>query len=184
MGVIKFLRVNNSDPLNAFTWKRFPLNKLFAIVLSDGDNQAKLLDEGNIPLVSAGSSNNGICKYIARGDGISHIFSGNVITIDMFGKAFYQPNDFYAVSHGRVNILIPLENGEYGLKLNKYIALFLITVMEERFGDDYSYGEMCNNTSLNKEDIFLPVTSKGLPDWALMEEYIKGLYNSAESLLV
>lgn len=184
MGIIKYLRNNNTDPLNKFTWRKFPLKSLFDIVLSDGDNQAKLLEEGDIPLVSAGASNNGICKYIKTGDGISHIFDGNVITIDMFGKAFYQPHKFYAVSHGRVNILKPLENGEYELKLNKYIAMFLITVMEERFRDDYSYGEMCNNTSLSKEEIYLPINCNGLPDWDVMEKYIKELYTTAESLII
>lgn len=184
MGVLSFFRNNNTNPLDSFQWRKFPLNQLFDVVLSDGDNQAKLLDEGTIPLVSAGSTNNGICKYIAKGDGISHKFTGNVITVDMFGKAFYQPREFFSVSHGRVNILIPKEVNDYNFVLNKYIALFLITMMEERFRDDYSFGEMCNSTALNKEEIYLPIGCNGKPNWDAIEEYIKALFFQAENLLL
>ena len=150
-------------------WKEFEINTLFEIVLSKGDIQAKRMNEGNIPLVSSGKFNNGICMHISEGDGKAEIFEGNVITIDMFGKSYYQANPFYAVSHGRVNILTPL------FKLNQHIAMFLVSVFDTSFPNRYSFTGMCNQTQLKKEKILLPATPAGEPDWRYMEMYMRGV---------
>ena len=183
MGLLSFLKTSESNPEEMFNWEKFPINRYFQIILSDGDNQAKLLDEGNIPLVSAGSTNNGICKYISKGDGISQLFDGNVITVDMFGKAFYQPNSFYAVSHGRVNILKP-RSGVDGFELDKYIGLFFVTMIEERIFQNYSFGDMCNSTQLKKDQIYLPINEAGTPNWDAIRNYMKSLYKSAQKLVL
>ncbi len=153
--------------LTNIQWKEFPLKNIFELCLSLGDNQAKLLPEGKMPLVSAGTSNNAICKFIKHGDGKSQLFPPNVITVDMFGKVFYQPTQFYAVSHGRINILIPK------IRFNKFIGIFIAQILENRFRNKFSYSIMCNQNRLLKEKIMLPVNSKGEPDYKFMEEYIK-----------
>ncbi|HBP26965.1 MAG TPA: hypothetical protein DD611_03215 [Alphaproteobacteria bacterium] len=150
-------------------WREFKIGALFDIELSKGDNQAKLLQEGNVPLVSAGSINNGICKYISAGDGVSKNFSRNIITIDMFGKAFYQPATFYAVSHGRVNIMIP--KGVF----NKWHGLFIVTALEQGGKGKYSFANMCNQSRLQRSKILLPVDNNGAPDYEFMERYIRTL---------
>ena len=155
--------------LNDREWREFRIEELFDICLSKGDNQANLLNIGNIPLVSAGSVNNGICKYIKNGDGISQIFNGNIITVDMFGKIFYQPYKFYSVSHGRINILIPK------IFLNKHILLFFVNILEKRFDGKYSFANMCSKKRLEREKILLPTTPQGDPDYEFMENYIKEL---------
>lgn len=180
MGILSFLTNNNTNPMKVFNWHRFNITDFFDIVLSEGDNQAKLLPDGNIPLISAGSTDNGICKYIAHGDGVSKIFPSNIITVDMFGKAFYQPHDFFAVSHGRVNILIP-HTRKYEFELDKYLGLFLVTMIEERLAQNYTYGEMCNSTSLNKETIYIPVKNNNYPDFSGMRNYVKDLYIQASN---
>ena len=150
-------------------WKEFYLSELFNFELSRGDNQAKLLNDGNIPLISAGNTQNGVCKYIKEGDGKSQLFNSNIITIDMFGKVFFQPAKFYAVSHGRVNILYPKIN------INKDIGLFLCCVLERKFQGKYTFSNMCNKRRLQNETIQLPVTSSGEPDYTYMENYMKYL---------
>lgn len=150
-------------------WIEFDLNSLFDIVLSKGDIQAKKMKEGDIPLVSSGKFNNGICKYIADGDGKAEIFSANIITTDMFGKSFYQDKPFYAVSHGRVNMLIPL------FKMNSYIAKYIVSILDASFLTRYSFSGMCNQTQLKKEKIKLPATPSGDPDWHYMEMYMRGV---------
>ena len=75
-------------------WEKFELSSLFDVVLSKGDIQAQLTPEGDIPLISSGKFNNGVCKHISEGDGKAQIFEGNVITTDMFGKSFYQSEKF------------------------------------------------------------------------------------------
>lgn len=148
-------------------WKEFLLIDLFHIVLSKGDIQAKKMSDGKIPLVSSGKFNNGICKYIANGDGKAEIFDANIITIDMFGKSYYQAHPFYAVSHGRVNMLLPR------FKLSRETAMFIVSVIDASFSKKYTFSGMCNQKELQKEHITLPTTSTGMPDWQYMENYIK-----------
>jgi hypothetical protein len=160
--------VENSK-IDVSSWGEFPLIELFDFYLSKGDNQAQKLDEGEIPLVSSGSFNNGICKYIDKGDGISELFEGNLITIDMFGQPFYQNNPFYSVSHGRVNILKPK------FHINEYIGLFIVSVLQKMYYEKYGFTTMCSQTKLKKEYIKLPITKDNKPDWQYMEEYMENI---------
>ena len=79
------------------SWRWFEIKQIFNVVLPKGDIQEKKVENGDIPLISAGKINNGIVKYIdKKGDEKSEIICANCITVDMFGKAFYQPKPFYA----------------------------------------------------------------------------------------
>ncbi|WP_103577023.1 restriction endonuclease subunit S, partial [Campylobacter concisus] len=84
-------------------WGEFRLVDLFKILLAKGDLQAKKLEVGDNILISSGNFNNGVVAYVQDCDEFSEKFGSNSLTIDMFGKCFYQPKPFYAVSHGRVN---------------------------------------------------------------------------------
>ena len=159
------------------SWGEFPLIELFDFYLSKGDNQAQKLDEGEIPLVSSGSFNNGICKYIDKGDGISELYDYGLITIDMFGQSFYQNKPFYAVSHGRVNILKPK------FEINEQIGLFIASVMQKMYYEKYGFATMCSQTKLKKECIKLPINSQGEPDWVYMEDYMRNLETTVSDSL-
>lgn len=156
---------------NTKKWKKFYLNQLFSCVLSKGDLKEEECLSGEVPLVSSGSTNNGIVKYIdSQGDGKAQIFEGNCLTIDMFCNCFYQEKKFYAVSHGRVNILLPK------FSLNKNIGLFLATVINvQRY--KFSYGRAVYSSVAEKIDIKLPVDSYGNPDWEYMDNFIHILEN-------
>ena len=162
--------------VNCSTWKEFNLGDLFDIKLAKGDIQPNLVSEGKIPLVSAGNENNGIVKYIdSNGDGISEMFCSGCITISMFGKAFYQTEPFYAVSHGRINILEP----RYDISEN--VGLFLSTIINRLFLGKYGYATMCTRTRIEKEAILLPAKSDTEPDWEYMETYVAELMKKAEN---
>lgn len=163
--------------ISRIKWKKFKLIDLFELHLAKGDLQPKKLENGDIPLVSAGMTNNGIVMNIKEGDGKSEKFNSNVITIDMFGKAFYQNKDFFAVSHGRVNILKPK------FELNSYIGLFLVSVFDKKLIGDFSFSKMCSQGRLQNETILLPVNKKGMPDFELMENFIKQIEKENNSLL-
>ena len=61
----------------------------------------------------------------------------------------------------------------YNEKLNKYNALFLVTILDrERF--KYSFGRKWGRY-LSETEILLPADDKEKPDWLYMEEYIKNL---------
>ncbi len=148
-------------------WKAFIISDLFDIDLSKGDNQPSLLEGGIYPLISAGTKNNGVCAYIKEGDGKSQLFDKNTITVDMFGTPFYHSYSYYAVSHGRVNMLKPK------IKFNKYIGLFIISTINEGVKNKYSYNQMCSQKRLSKQPIMLPITEDGTPDYGFMEQYIR-----------
>lgn len=134
-------------PVDTSAWGEFVVGELFDVQLSDGDNKPKKLPKGSIPLVSAGNTNNGIVGSF-KSDTI--IFPAHSITIDMFGQAFYQPEEFQAVSHGRVNILIPsFEN-------NENIGRFIVTILNAQC-QKYSFTEMLTSKKIKAEVIPLPL---------------------------
>lgn len=163
---------NNKTPvLDVDNWKNFVIRDLFEVSLSRGDLKESECEIGEIPLISSGESDNGIVKYIDKnGDGKAEIFSGNKITVDMFCNAFYQPSDFYAVSHGRVNILSP--KFEMCVKIGLFITT-LINLEQYR----YSYGRAVYSGVISKMCIKLPVknNNKDVPDWDFMKEYMSSL---------
>ena len=111
------------------------------------------------------------------GDGVSEIFPAGCITDSMFGKAFYQPEHFYAVSHGRINILQP--KVEFSSIVGTFLNACLSGVLESK----YDYATMCTQKKLATESISLPVTSDGTPDWAWMEQYMQRQMDKAAALV-
>ena len=104
------------------------------------------------------------------------------------GNAYYQGESFYAVSHGRVNILQPKFN------LNSRIGLFISTIINnEKY--KYSYGRALYSNVVSSMVIKLPTqidkdngkyiidenrtySDEGyIPDWQFMEDYIKSLHH-------
>lgn len=160
---------SSQHPLNINCWQEFKVGDYFDVYLSSGDLKIDACEPGKIPLVSSGATNNGIVGYIdEKGDGKAQIFKANSITVDMFCNAFYQNNDYYAVSHGRVNILYPK------FKCNPLIGCFICSVINnERF--KYSYGRAVYSDEISRMVINLPTTSGNVPDFNFMENYIKSL---------
>ncbi|MBQ8705267.1 MAG: restriction endonuclease subunit S [Paludibacteraceae bacterium] len=155
--------------LNTQDWKYYTIRDLFRVELTKGDIKADEVDSGNIPLISSGEGNNGVVKYISKeGDGKAEMFPDNTITLDMFCHANYQRLPYYAVGHGRVNILFPK------FELNKYIGIFICTLINREVYR-FSYGRAVYSTVAEKMRIKLPVTPSGEPDWQFMEDYIKSL---------
>lgn len=163
----------NKLQLNTEDWKWFRIDKYFDVILTKGDIKADRIEIGTIPLISSGESNNGIVKYVNKeGDGKAEIFSKNTITLDMFCHAYYQPKDFYAVGHGRVNILKPK------FKINQYIAMFICCLIDKEIYR-FSYGRAVYSSVAKNINLKLPAILNGQgeyePDWQWMEDYIKGL---------
>ena len=143
--------------IDTSAWKEFRVGDLFDMSLSKDDIQPKSTVEGDIPLISSGKTNNGIVAYIQ--DDKATIQKADTITVDMFGKAFYQANSYYCVSHGRVNILTPK------FDINEYIGLFVASVIEKVSNEKYEFDSMCTGKKLAEDIVSLPATSTGEHDW-------------------
>lgn len=163
--------------LDTSEWKQFEIVDLFDVLLAKGDIQPKQILDGNIPLVSAGNEDNGIAAMIdSCGDGISEMFPAGCISVSMFGRAFFQPEAFYGVSHGRINVLKPKK------ALTTMEGLFVAGCINNRFVNKYDYATMCTQKKLQTEQIWLPTTVSGAPDWDYMDSYMKAQMEKAEIL--
>lgn len=161
--------------IDTSNWKEFRVGDLFDMSLSKDDIQPKSIVEGDIPLISSGKTNNGIVAYIQ--DDKATIQKANTITVDMFGKAFYQVNPYYCVSHGRVNILTPK------FDINEYIGLFVISVIEKVSNEKYEFDSMCTGKKLTEDIVSLPAKPDGQPDWDYMESYMRAVMEESEKSL-
>lgn len=162
-------RVVINNMLNTSNWKPCKISDLFDVELSKGDLKQGEQNIGKIPLVSSGSRNNGVVDRIdAEGDGKSQIFPAGTITVDMFCKAYYQPVSYYAVSHGRVNILKPK------FKLTPNIALFICCLINYE-AYRFCYGRGVYSSVISDLEIKLPVDVFSKPDWVVIEQYMDAL---------
>lgn len=162
-------KTDNKDieiDLNVNDWRYFEIPLLFNV--SAGKyHYSYEYDTGNTPYITATNKNNGINEYID----IVPEFKGNVITTEKVNCcAFYQSDSFCATSD--VNILMPK------FEMNKYVALFIATVIN--FDENYrwNYGRQCRVGDTKKIKIKLPWIIKNgeyIPDFEFMETYIKSL---------
>ena len=156
-------------------WEKYRIGDLFKILLSKNDIQPKLVNEGSFPLVSSGKENNGICAYIEKQD--AKLWDAGLLTVDMFGKAFYQEKPFYCVSHGRVNILIPKKD------MSEMSLRFIGAVIEKTTMEKYDFQEMCTGTKLAEEFILLPSGDNGQPDLEGMEKFMCSIADNSRDTL-
>lgn len=158
---------NDSTPiLNTSNWKTFIYNEIFDIRRGDIGYYKNNTKKGDIPYIGASNYNNGITDYVdesnRKGNLISLAYDGSV------ASAFYQPDPFFASEK-----IVTLDLKDY--KLNKYIAMFIITVIRlEKFRYNYGY-KWSVETRLVNTKIKLPSTKDGKPDYKYMEDYIKTL---------
>ena len=163
-------------------WKLFTFGEIFNIKKGFYNKKPDEDLNASIPFIGATDSNNGVTQYCEyetieqtskTGDNNNapiedKLFSGGHITVSnngSIGYAFYQDREF-TCTHD-VN---PLTLKDYSL--NKYIALFICTVIEvERYR--WTYGRKWRPARMPKSTIKLPVKADNSPDWEYMENYIK-----------
>lgn len=159
----------NNNKIDISKWKLFKLKdkKYFTI---RGSKTTPLYDLktkygiGEYSYITTSSKNNGTSGFYD-----SWTEKENVLTFDSatIGSIFYQDKKFSASDHVEI---LEINN----IKLNKYIALFIITSLNKS-KYKYGYGRKRNQTRMKEEKILLPVNSQGEPDWEYMENYIKSL---------
>jgi hypothetical protein len=152
-------------PLGMEGWGEYTLDSLFKFVkgkrLTKGD-----MNEGTTRYIGAISENNGVRQTIDA----PPLYPPNCITVNYngsVGEAFYQPQPFWASDD--VNVLYAK-----GWKLNKPIALFIITLIKaNRYR--FNYGRKWTLDKMKASVIKLPKLPNGTPDWPYMEGYIRSL---------
>lgn len=176
--------------LNVNNWHWFRYDEIFDIKHGFYNKKPDDNPQGDIPFIGATDSNNGVTSYsdldtidntTKTGDGknapLSEKIFENCITVTnngSVGYAYYQEKPF-TCTHD-VNPLYIKK--EYGIEMNKYIAMFMCTLIEkERFR--WAYGRKWRPkrmpSSLIKLPSILQTNGTYTPDWQFMEDYIKSL---------
>lgn len=168
--------------IDTSNWKLFRFDEIFTIRKGFYNKKPDSDVNGTVPFIGATAANNGVTAYTTieiieastkTGDNnnspiTEKIFDGNCITVSnngSVGYAFYQIKPF-TCSHD-VNPLYLKDH-----TLNKYIALFLCTVIEvERYR--WAYGRKWRPARMPSSKIKLPITKDGNPNWEFMENFIK-----------
>lgn len=158
--------------IDTTSWKKFRISDLFRLENGKNKSHADLPDGTGYFYVGAKKDENGVmfeCGYddslISKGNSIVFICNGQ----GSVGYSNYMDRDFIATADVVVG---------YNDHLNKYIGLFLVTVIDlER--PKYSFGRKWK-THLAETEIKLPINQKGEPDWQFMEDFIKEKYKKVE----
>lgn len=153
-------------------FEEFSLPEIFGLPIRGTRLTKQNRKRGYIPLVTAGSENQGIAEYISNEE--QQTFS-NMLTVDMFGNCFFRDYQYKADD----NIL------SFALKdiKCKKALLYVVAVMRKTTSK-YSYGKQFRLNSYLKTKISLPVIESLDPnhqytvddiDWNYMQERIAEL---------
>ncbi len=162
----KYKRSGWHSNLDIKMWEEFKLEFLFDFSKGRRLTKADMIP-GDLNYLGAISENNGVREKIEA----DYSWKPNCITVNYngsVGEAFYQSEPFWASDD--VNVLYAKDFW----KMNKYIAMFLITVIKAnkyRFG----YGRKWTLEKMKDTVIKLPSQEDGAPDFIYMEKYIKSL---------
>jgi len=159
-------RIKEDIKLTDRTWDFFELGDEKIFDIKRGESKyIKNMDQGEYRYISTSRENNGIATFVSE-----YNRKGNLLTLaydGSIGSCFYQEKPFFA-SEKIVTIDL------VGYKMNKYIAMFLIPIIQLE-SEMYTYGgrKWTVEEQLKKTKIKLPVDTNGLPDYGFMEKYIK-----------
>lgn len=161
MDVFKSVRPE-AKPMDSSNWRKFQIGDLFRIEKGTRLTRVNMLP-GDTPFIGATLESNGITARIGN---TGHIHPGGVITVayngqKATGKAFYQPEPFWASDD--VNVLYPK------FELTEEIALFLIPLFWEA-GKPYAFDDKWGKDVMEKTEIPLPAIDSQTPDWSRISE--------------
>ncbi|WP_167619989.1 restriction endonuclease subunit S [Helicobacter bilis] len=149
-------------------WREFVVGEIFEVkATKNGIDKNKLSGKkGKIPYITRTENQNGVDDFIAEQENYLKN-ERNVIIIGLDTQtAFYHNSEFYTGQ----NIQI-LKNAN----LNQYNALFMIQALRNLMTKFNWGGNGATLTRLKRGKILLPIDSKGNPNYAFMESFMKNL---------
>lgn len=150
--------------LKNIQWGEFEIGKIFKV--STGNLLPKsVLRKGDFPRITATDNNNGVYDYYQKLQHKNYREITNFISVSFLGSVFYHS---YTASLDMKIHAVQIINKE----LNKYLAEFLVLCLK-RTVSIFSYGDQLSSSDLPKKKILIPINSKGEPDYAFMEQFMR-----------
>ncbi|OFL47471.1 hypothetical protein HMPREF2767_02735 [Nosocomiicoccus sp. HMSC067E10] len=156
----------NEVNMNNTQWKNFTIKDIINVYNGVRLTSSRMI-KGNIPFIGATEFNNGITKFISN---INKSLDKNVLGINYNGsvcEGFY--HKYEAIFSDDVKRL-KLKN----YADNEFVLLFILTSIQKQ-RNKYRYGYKFNENRMKNQQILLPATNDGSPDYDFMENYIKGI---------
>ena len=146
--------------LDEVCWDSFFIESI-GTIKSGKDITKKNMVPGDTPYISSTALNNGVSAYI---DNTNNTLEKDCISINRNGSvgyAFYHP--YYALFSNDCRKLIT--------DLDKYCNLFIVNQIKAQ-KDKYNYGYKMGTNRIKRQQILLPVTDDGEPDYDYMRQYM------------
>lgn len=148
-------------------WKPIFISSMFELVRGRENNMA-MLEDGDIPLISAKANNNGLKGFVHSP---KKVIAGQCITLNNDGDggagfAYYQPANMALDTH--VTALMPR------FDMSMFTMLFIAECISGLHGF-FGHGLSISNPRAKRIRIMLPVTDFGEPDYEYMEQYTKNM---------
>lgn len=145
--------------INTSNWKYFSMKSLGFSNYHGKRLTKKDRLEGSIPLITAGSENQGIAQFIGND---CKTFN-DCITIDMFGNVFY--HDYECTGDDNIYFFI---NNNLSSKEKLFIVSSLNSINEQK----YAFKDQFRQDDADSLKVKLPVNLAGEPDWIFMSDFI------------
>lgn len=148
-------------------WKAIFVSDMFEFVRGCENNMA-MLEDGDIPLISAKANNNGLKGFVHSP---KKVITGRCITLNNDGDggaglAYYQPANMALDTH--VTALMPR------FDMSMFAMLFIAECISGLHGF-FGHGLSISNPRAKRIRIMLPVTDSSEPDYEYMEQYSKNV---------
>ena len=159
--------------IDTSTWVEFRVGDLFEVSRGANLNMTGLV-EGDTPVVSSSSANNGVAMF---GD-VSPSAPAGALSVAMTGSVGFtsvHAERWFCTANS--SVLTPL--GDYPLDSMLMFAGLLTSHFQER----YSYKDILSLPRVREHFLRLPATPTGEPDWGYMEQVMKERLDRAEAAL-
>lgn len=150
-----------------YGWKKFKVGDLFELVNSKPYHiQNVIEDENGIPYITRSKFNNGLKCRVERKEKLE-LNPSNTISFGAENANFFYQSEEYITGNKMYYIST--------INLSKYAILFIKTVLESTFSNNFSYSNGMIPERIKDEYITLPVDIHGNPNFNFMESYMKNI---------
>lgn len=161
--------INNFKSYNV-KWGEFNITDIFTVTNTHTILKNDIIpNSGDFPYITAGEGDNAVSTYISYDQ--NKLEKGNSIMIG--GKTMvitYQPSKYFSNDSHNLSLVMKKNTNR-----DKLTQLFLVTALKTSLGSKYEWGNSISNKKIQSDIVMLPINSDGLPDYQLMNEYMKVL---------